>query len=256
MRTTAARETLTTVLDRLEFVDCLLDGPKGKRELAAELSVSRSTVNRAVRDLETLGLVERVDGTYRATELCRTTATGLEELTDRVADRTRLRELRQWVPEGALDVDLAVPDGFEVLASEPGDPYRMVDRHVRRLREERPHRTVLPLTGLHAYEAIRDRVVEDAVESELVAAPAVADVLLSDPDFEPLTAEMARTDRFRLYETDDPVPYFVGVYGDVTQIGVDADGDPRALYETRDEGVRSWATDRIDRYVAGATRIR
>ena len=69
MRTRDERETLTAVLDRFGFVDRLLDEPKEKRELAAELSVSRSTVNRAIRDPETLDVVERVDDAYRATEL-------------------------------------------------------------------------------------------------------------------------------------------------------------------------------------------
>jgi hypothetical protein len=67
---------------------------------------------------------------------------------------------------------------------------------------------------------------------------------------------MADTGQFRLYETDEPVPYFVGAYGDVAQIGVDEDGEPRAVYETRGEEIRSWAADRIERYVGGATRVR
>jgi hypothetical protein len=153
MRTRDERETLTAVLDRFGFVDRLIDEPREKRELAAELSVSRSTVNRAIRDPETLDVVERVDGAYRATELGRTAATGLADLSDRIADRARLRELWRWVPEGTLDADLAAPDEFDVLVPEPGDPYRIINRHVRRLREERPHRSVLPVTGLHAIES-------------------------------------------------------------------------------------------------------
>lgn len=42
----------------------------------------------------------------------------------------------------------------------------------------------------------------------------------------------------------------------MAQIGVDEDGEPRAVYETRGEEIRSWAADRIERYVAGATRVR
>ncbi|MFC6724287.1 MarR family transcriptional regulator, partial [Halobium palmae] len=58
-------EIVTTALDRFDLLELLLDEPADKRELTAALPVSRSTVNRALRDLERLDLVERVDGAYR-----------------------------------------------------------------------------------------------------------------------------------------------------------------------------------------------
>ncbi|MFC4359790.1 helix-turn-helix transcriptional regulator [Halobium salinum] len=249
------REIVATVFDRSELIDRLLDGPKEKRELVEELPVSRSTVNRAIRELETLELVERVDEGYRVTDLCRSTTTRLSALVDSVGYEMRLQKFRKWVPDGTLEFDLADADDATVLLPEPGNPYGMVNRHVERLREAPSHRSVLPLTGLHGYEAVHDRVVEAGVETTVVAAPSVVDVLVTDPEFEPLTDALTETDRFRLFETEEPVPYFVGVYGDVVQFGVDDDGDPRALYETTDTTVREWANRRIDDYVERAERV-
>lgn len=248
-------QVVTAVLDRSALVERLVDGPKEKRELTDELPVSRSTVNRAIRELETLDLVERTNGAYRATDLCRSTADRLSRLVDSVGYEARLQELRKWVPEGTLDIDLANADDAEVLLPEPGNPYGMVNRHVKRLRQERPHRSVLQLTGLHAYEVGRDRIVEDGVETDIVAQPDVVDVLVTDPEFEPVTAAMAETGVYRLFEIDEEVPYFVGVYGDVVQIGVDEGGEPRAVFESTDSRVREWANRRIDDYVERAKRV-
>ncbi|MFC6724286.1 helix-turn-helix transcriptional regulator [Halobium palmae] len=251
----AEYEVVTTVLDRFDLVDRLTDGPKEKRELTEELSVSRSTVNRAIRDLESLGLVERVEEGYRPTDLCLSTATRLSTLVESVGRETRLQEFRKWVPDGTLDADLAAASEFSVSLPEPGDPYGMVNRHVQRLREASSHRTMLPLTGLHAYEAVHDGVVDRGVSTECVAQPDVVEVLLRDPNFEPLTDAMADTGRFRLFEADGPVPYFVGVLDDVVQIGVDEEGEPRALYETADADVRAWAERTVDEWIERSTRV-
>lgn len=60
------RELMHTVFKRAKFFESLIDDPAEKRDLVDRLDVSRSTVNRAIGELEHGGLVEYDDG-YRLT---------------------------------------------------------------------------------------------------------------------------------------------------------------------------------------------
>ncbi|MFC3478825.1 helix-turn-helix transcriptional regulator [Halobacterium litoreum] len=60
--TSPPSDTLDLVVRRADLLGELRDGPRTKPELVAGLAVSRSTVDRAVRTLESRGLVERRGG--------------------------------------------------------------------------------------------------------------------------------------------------------------------------------------------------
>ena len=65
MVTETASNIIGVLSHRIEFIDCLLDGPKTKPEFVEELDISRSTANRAVRELESVGFLEYQDTGYR-----------------------------------------------------------------------------------------------------------------------------------------------------------------------------------------------
>ncbi|WP_251342913.1 helix-turn-helix transcriptional regulator [Haloplanus halophilus] len=60
-------EVWDLVVRRADLLGELRDGPREKRALVSALSVSRSTVDRAVAELSTLGLVAETDGRIRST---------------------------------------------------------------------------------------------------------------------------------------------------------------------------------------------
>lgn len=103
---------------RLEFVAALSDGPCQRPELVEELDHSRSTVDRAIAELESAGYVERVTGGYAATG------------TGRLAAREHRAHLaRQESIRSAHPVLAALPDDWtpppELLADarvETADP--------------------------------------------------------------------------------------------------------------------------------------
>lgn len=64
------REGVTAVVDsRREVLEYLAADPHSQAEIADALDVSRSTVTRAIQDLQTYDLVARVEGEYRTTRL-------------------------------------------------------------------------------------------------------------------------------------------------------------------------------------------
>lgn len=250
-----AQTVVETLVQRQAFVEELRDEPRSKRDLVAALDVSRPTVYRGLRDLETVDLVERNGDTYALTTYGTLVADRFAAFLDSVESAADIESVLRWVPPGTLDLDPRHLADADVYTGSPGDPYAMVNRHVRRLAETDRVRALLPLTGLHAHEAMHDRVADGDGRAELVVAPAVAETLREDPDYRPLTADLAATDRFDVRVATDDVPFYLGVLDGVTQLGVDDDGQPRALLETDTDAVRDWALDAFERRWAAAEPI-
>lgn len=243
-----SKEICTVVLQRWDVIDRLWQEPTDKRTLVEELDCSRSTVNRAVRELESVDVVEYTDGTYEVTPLGETVASKFEELMDSVQLRTELQPVLRWLPEDEFDLDLQHLRDAEVFLPQPGDPYSMINQHVNVLSQAIKHQSVLPLVGLHGLTAGHEQVMENGAYAELIVVPEVAETLQSKDDYAELTEEMAATGRFRLYEYDDDIPYFVGRFDDIVQIGADDGGEPRALLETDNLHVQEWAATTIEEY--------
>lgn len=251
-----ATEVVDTTLKRIDLLECLLDGPTDKRTLEDEVPVSRSTVDRAVRELEVLELVEYCSEGYAITPVGEIVTGECADLLETVDVALELEEFVRWLPLSEFHLDLEALADAELLVPDPSNPYAMIDRHVQLVKETDHGRGMLPLTGLHAYEAAHENVVERGARTELVVEPDVAEVMLSDPAFEELTIEMLGTGRFDLSVYDGTIPYFVGVFDDETvQMGVDADGEPRALVETTEVDVVSWAHATIDEYAQQASEV-
>lgn len=203
-------ELCSVVLQRWDVVDSLREGPKDKRALVAGLDCSRSTVDRAVRDLESMGVIEYADGKHAVTPLGETVAADLEGIMETVELRRELEPFLEWIPDGEFDLPLEHLSSGELWLPEPGDPWAMVNRHVTVLSEAEDIRCVLPLIGLHAYEVVYERIVDDGGRAEVVVTPDVARTLRTDPAYADMTAELATIGRYRVLQYDGPIPYFVG----------------------------------------------
>lgn len=242
-------ETVETLGRRTELLDRLLDGSAEKRTLADDLDISRSTLDRSVRELETLGVLTYVDGKYALTPAGRRLVRNYLRFRRQVAVAVEYRPFLEHVPMTALPFELDWLADAELFVPEPSNPYSIVDQHVSRLREMDSVRAVLPIVGLYAYEAVHETIVEHGREAELVVTQGVADVLTSDSQFTELTADLLASERFDLRVHDGEIPYLLGTFDDeVVQIGVDEGGEPRAMIETDRASVLEWAREAVARY--------
>ena len=250
-----ALDVADVLFRRFEVVESLIEQSKDKRELVEDIDVSRSTVDRATRELETAGLVEYVGGDFVVTSLGEFSVAEFVRLIEMLRLRRELDSFLQWVPQSEFKFDTGDVMNADIVLPEPGNPYNMVNKHVRALNEAETVRAVLPLTGLHAFEVAHDAVVDDGADYEFVVVPDVVKTYESNPNYVPLYEEMVESGHFDLYIYDGDVPYYLGLLDGTVQIGVDEDGEPRALLETDAREMQEWAQNEYESYKQWAERI-
>jgi predicted transcriptional regulator/Tfp pilus assembly protein PilF len=199
---TDANEAVDLVARRLGVLTALMDGAKGVTELAEVTDSSRSTANRAVRELEEAGLVERADGGYAVTLAGRLLTERYlrfreEEAAGVLAAEPVLTHLPPDCP-----VDTAVLAGCRVETATETAPYRPRERLLSATRDADRVRVALPALGDLRYLRSWHELVAGGGEVELLATEALfADL---DERFPRLLPAMATTGRFTVRVGDVP----------------------------------------------------
>lgn len=251
-------EGVLDVLRRREAVlAALVDERRGKRDLVDGLPVSRSTVDRAVRELETHDLVERVDGEYRATLTGELLLSARREYVQRVAGTGNGGDLLAHLP---TDVDLPVDAvaTADVYRPEGPDPHRpveflrdLVGRAVR-------HRGLLVQQATpNAPDLIRDRACADELEVEYLISPAMREYLWTERPA--LVAEIVDEGGATFHETAG-LPFDYGLIStpERTHFVVvvhDDHGSLQGVLCNDDEAAVEWGRRTYERHLAGARQV-
>jgi predicted transcriptional regulator len=252
-------DVLELLMRRSDLLQVIADEPRKKRDLVRDLDVSRSTIDRGVRELRNFDLVRYSDG-YELTPTGRLAFDIYQWCLQRIQLLLEFEPLFRWFPGSAFaeppefdigwlaDADLATPDA--------GDPFTIVNRHVQTLSAAHRFDAMIPVTTRYSLEVGRERMVEHGAEMTLVVTPSVADTFEHSEDHAPLWADMVETGRVELYVYDGDLPYYVGVFdGKTVQVAVDDAGEPRALVEIPAcPPAVEWAEATLGEYRAAAER--
>lgn len=251
----STHEFVRTVHQRAELLDALSHEPKDKRELVAELSVSRSTVDRGTRELESMGLVEYVDGRFQPTVPGRNVVTEYTQFEETMDTVRRLLPFLRNLPESESEIDLDMLADARLVVPEPGNPHAMENRHIEAVRNATAQKLFLPVTGLHATEVSEEMVVQQETTCELVVDRNVATTFRTVKPYRDAIESMTATGRYEVYEYDGELPFFAGVFDETVQIGVTRDDVPQALVEMKSDAAREWFERRYQQYKANATPL-
>ncbi|PSQ15650.1 hypothetical protein BRD00_13365 [Halobacteriales archaeon QS_8_69_26] len=233
----------------------LREGPAYKRDLVGELDQSRSTINRAVNDLEAVGFVERSDAGFVATVAGRLALERLETFRTELDELAAADAVLDPLPVDApLDV-AAVAGGEVLLASEPV-PHRPLERFHDALAAAERYRAVLPvLDDPRHVRLLYEHVVTGGRPAELVVSPELFRALRTE--FPRRMAAMAESDGFDLLVGDVPPFALVLLDGDDADPTVhvvafaDSGGVHGVLANDAASAVR-WAEGRYDDWRAAA----
>jgi len=243
---------------REDVLDELLEGPLHKRDLVDRLEASRSTVDRAIRELEETPLVEHREGGYVATLVGRLALGCYRE--HRRGSRAVFDANTALEP---LPNDCDLPREFvsraEVrVASEPA-PYRPVERVHRTIRDADRFRALLPvLYDSRLLECCYDHAIEEGNPAGLVAAGSVVETVRED--FPEQLKEKAACDWFTLRTGETPS---YGLLLATRRVETTATalvfseplGKVHAVLETGDPGALQWAEERFERSLETAVDV-
>ncbi|QFU84073.1 transcriptional regulator [Natronorubrum aibiense] len=228
-----------------DLLRALLAEPLERRDLEAELEVSKATSHRFVRWLEEHGYGERVDGRYRLTGLGRVVADGVCKFEGYLRTARRLDPLFEYICEDHEEFVIEPFADATVTVATPSDPYAPIARFLSLLRESESFRgfntTHMIPPGA---EDSADRLLEDRT-AELVYVPDAVEALRDESD----TALATAIDEGNVaVRTRDALPYGLALFDDRVGIGGydEETGTMRVFVDTDAAIAREWATRVFD----------
>lgn len=162
---------------RIEFLRCLESSPRRKPEIVDRLEWSRSTVDRAVRELQQAGLLERVKAGYTTTLAGRLAATTYTEFTEMVSDVHTATPLLQTL-ERESPVSLASVWGVERVPIDDHTPYEIPTELREAIESANTLTALMPvLSDPILLEFCQSKAVEGSLDLTLIVGPELYDAL-------------------------------------------------------------------------------
>ncbi len=127
-------DDLIDVVRHRDLFEALYDTALDRRDIEAELDVSRATSHRFTRWLEERSYAERVDGVYRLTGEGEVVAEAVLQFERKIRTADRLAPLLDVICEEHRDFVVEPFENATVTVATPGDPYAPVTRFLTLLR--------------------------------------------------------------------------------------------------------------------------
>lgn len=251
------KDIVDVLTRRIEVLERLSGSVAGKERLVADLDVSRSTVNRALRELEGLGFLTRVDGEFTASATGRLVARQYREFVAGLEDSCDAQPVLSGVPPSA-EMSPAMVRGATVYFAEPPTPFRPIQRITEIAVDAREFRGLSAAVAVpESVDRIADAVLRGDLRAEFVVAEGVAEHLRSNRG--DVLEASADTDRLSLHVAGD-LPYGLGIAdGDdgarAFVVTYGADGDLRGAVVNDSPAAVEWAEGVFRRYRADAAEL-
>lgn len=248
---------LVPVVARRERLLATLHGsPQAKCDLVRSLDVSRSTVDRAVRQLESEGLLERTDSGYGLTLVGRLVYEEYRRFTEQTAGLLDASPGLDALPTDTA-LDPAVLVGATVTVAERATPYRPSDRHIELIESADAVRLLSTAVGPRYVDAVHEAAVKRSTSVRLGVTKPVAERLVSQ--HAPALEDALDAGEFELRELDSTPPFSLGLFdrpsGTVFGALIYDDDAPRAYVDNDTTEATEYGEGRFERYWTGAEPI-
>jgi len=245
-----------TLHRRSDLLALLVEEPRSKREMEDRVDASRSTIDRGIRDLEAVGLVERTNGGYAATVSGRLAAESRAAHVTELDGVDRAGPLLDLLDDGS-ELGREMLTGVEVERAEPPSPAAPLERLKEVIRRSDRYLGMSAMdTGTGFGQFFHDQVVEEGLDLSFVFTGEMADHLTSNlgskiPPMRQAGFEMCVVDHLPfglgVGLGDDWTVAVVLVYGPSARLaGILFNENPAAV---------EWATELFDRYSMRAETV-
>jgi predicted transcriptional regulator len=242
------------VARRLDTIRALDEGPASTATLVERTGVSRSTVDRALRELSTVGFVASTAAGHRLTQTGRLALSTHRRSTRRIDALAAAAPLFDGV-DPSVDVDPAVFDGATLIESTPYAPNRPAEA-VGDVVERATHVSVYTGRFLSRHARLyHDRVMESGLTGSFVATDRVIERhAVSHPGEMRAAVESGRI-AIRRADRDEPLTLVLAETPDGPEMGlvVYRDGGARGFVGNDSPAATRWARAFHDRLWNAAT---
>jgi predicted transcriptional regulator len=246
------KDLLTTAVPRRQYLE-FLEEPRYKRDIIDELATPRSTVDRDVRQLEDIRLVERTTNGYQTTAYGRLVNTALTDLCEALEGIVAAWDIipglcRREDPPTALVAD---PTVFDLT---PTNLARPIER-IRDLAQDAVVvRCLLPFVDHPTVHLLDDLSAAERASVELVFTDDALNVLISSF---PAAIDRLRAAECRLYQCDSLPFGLVLTGGDCSHVSVFTDPakNKYGLVVNENQRAIAWGEKTYRRYRDDATVI-
>jgi len=235
--------------NRIEVLRTLADGAYTRRELGDAVAASQPTVGRVLNDLRERTWIDYDGERYRATATGELVAAGITDLRERLETETRLRDVIEYLPTDAIDVDLRAFSDATITTPTGTRPNAPIERMVELLAGADRALLLSHSFNRQKLDCIRERTVDGPLTTEGVFAADAVDAVRDDPVLRERLRDIVAADAADIRVTDESVPVAVEVTDDRTHLLLrDEAGVVRASMDTDDARVREWAVGLHESY--------
>ncbi|WP_257298000.1 winged helix-turn-helix domain-containing protein [Haloarchaeobius sp. FL176] len=248
-------EVLKLLSKRRSFLASLYDEPKEKPELAADCEVARSTVGRAIRELEMAGLVVRGDEGFELTVPGRQVVDQFHRFEHAVDAICGMDEWLSTLPQPDLIPPAMFVDG-EVTQADIHAPDKAMRETVDLVSTAERVRGVSPSIHGAYVETFNERIQRDGLETELVfSADALTELATTYADY--LGED---TDGVTLYQIDElpPLGLMLVDHDDGTteaSFGIYTENGVQVVVRNTNPNAVAWLREEFESYRDEATEI-
>lgn len=242
-------EYLSRSSHRVAILDTLIDTPRERAELRETVGASSSTIGRVLGEFTDRGWVVRAGHQYEPTPMGRFIGREFSQLLTTMEAVERLDDVMAWFPTAEMDFDFGALRDAEVTNATPANPLGPILTMGERITSAESVRLLVYAAIPQTLAALRDAVVNGVATVEAVFTAEMLDTVLADDRMCASFRAIFLADGADCYWYDDDISYAIALTDDRASISVSDDRRlPRALIETTDETVMSWATATYESY--------
>lgn len=242
-------DAMSLLTHRRQLLHAVEDGPADKQSLVEEVGVSRSTVDRAVRELEEAGLVARTGGAVSLTTTGRIALVAHGRLSDTIRGLGAASDLLRHLPVDSVP-DPVIFQGGTVVEGSPEVPQRPATTLSELVAESEEVRGVALSVEPQLVTAGRDAIVEREVDMTIVVPETVVARLLGAHEEALEDSLEAGID---LRQTDQDVPFGVMLFdrpaGSIAALLVYGESGLRGIVTNDRDAAVAWGQQYIERWI-------
>lgn len=242
-------EFLALSANRVKVLSLLAEQRHRRNELADATGASQATLGRILGDFEERSWIRRDEEAYAATATGRIVAAGFTDLREILEAEMRLREVVDYLPTHAMDVDLRRLADATITLPTQTRPNAPLSRLLGLLREADEVRAFSHAFNEQALTIVEERTTADEQRFKGVFSRTAIDALADESTLRGRLRTLLESDRAELRVRDEGVPIAAMIVDETVYLLLrDENGVLRASIDTDDPAVRSWAEDTYDHY--------